>query len=488
MFKSIVLLLPVLLPLLGGLAVFRLRDAKIRRIAVSAIVLCTLASAVGISFLPDLSLHIWELGGSIAIYLRLDAMGRFFLCLVSGIWTLVAFFAYEYMRHEGKEERFFGFYTMTLGILMGLGLAGNLLTLYMFYEMMTLITVPLVIHNGSREAVAAGFKYLGYSTFGAGLALIGFFFLNKYCTATTFAAGGTLDLRLAAGNENLLFAVWLMMMIGFGCKAGMLPLQAWLPTAHPVAPAPASAVLSGIITKAGVLAIIRVTFYLFGADFLRGSWAQTTLLCLALATVFAGSMLAYKEKILKKRLAYSTVSQVSYVLFGLFLLNGVGFTGALLQVVFHAVVKNLLFLAAGAIIYKTGKTDVRELVGIGKEMPVVIWCFAFGALSLIGIPPTAGFVSKWYLAQGGISEYGALGIVGAAVLLVSALLTAGYLLPIVTRGFFPGRDFDYAPLEKKEPSCYMTVPLAILAVLAVLLGVFPGGLTQFIGGISAALF
>lgn len=354
--------------------------------------------------------------------------------------------------------------------------------------MMTLITVPLVIHNGSREAVAAGFKYLGYSTFGAGLALIGFFFLDRYCSSTEFAAGGTLDLSLVSGNENLLFVIWLLMMIGFGCKAGMLPLQAWLPTAHPVAPAPASAVLSGIITKAGVLAIIRVTFYLFGADFLRGSWAQIALLCLALATVFAGSMLAYKEKILKKRLAYSTVSQVSYVLFGLFLLNGVGFTGALLQIVFHALVKNLLFMSAGAIIYKTGKTDVGELTGIGKQMPVVIWCFAFGALSLIGIPPTAGFVSKWYLAQGGISEYGMLGIVGAAVLLVSALLTAGYLLPIVTRGFFPGRDFDYANLEKKEPSRYMTVPLVILAVLAVLLGVFPGPLTEFIGGISAAIF
>ena len=153
-------------------------------------------------------------------------------------------------------------------------------------------------------------------------------------------------MSLVSGHENLLFTIWLLMMIGFGCKAGMLPLQAWLPTAHPVAPAPASAVLSGIITKAGVLAMIRVTFYLFGAGFLQGSWAQTVLLCLSLATVFAGSMLAYKEKVLKKRLAYSTVSQVSYVLFGLFLLNGVGFTGALLQMVFHALVKNRLFMAA----------------------------------------------------------------------------------------------------------------------------------------------
>lgn len=482
-----IVLLPILLPVVGGLVIFRLHDAKTRKIGVSLTVLSTLAAAVGICFLPDLSLRMWDLGGSIAIYLRLDAMGRLFLCLVSGIWTLVAFFAYEYMSHEGKEERFFAFYTMTLGALMGIGLSGNLLTLYLFYEMMTLITVPLVIHNGSKEATMAGLKYLGYSIFGAGLALIGFFVLNKYCTTTEFVPGGALDLGQAAGHENLLLVVYLLMMIGFGCKAGMLPLQAWLPTAHPVAPAPASAVLSGLITKAGVIAIIRVTFYLFGVDFLRGTWAQTTLMILALLTVFVGSMLAYKEKILKKRLAYSTVSQVSYVLFGLFMMNSVGFTGALLQIVFHAVVKNLLFLCAGAIIYKTGKTDVRELSGIGKQMPIVLWCFTLGSLSLIGIPPTAGFVSKWFLAQGGISEFGVLGIVGAAVLLISALLTAGYLLPIVTRGFFPGRDFDYAHLEKKEPSRYMTVPLVILAALSVLLGLFPGGLMQFISGITAAI-
>lgn len=233
MFKSIVLLLPILLPLIGGLVVFRMRDAKARRIAVSA------WCAVHVGFGGRRQLF----AGSFPAYLGAWRAVLPFICgwtpwagfscaWCPGIWTLVAFFAYEYMQHEGREERFFGFYTMTLGILMGLGLAGNLLTLYMFYEMMTLITVPLVIHNGSREAVAAGFKYLGYSTFGAGLALIGFFFLNRYCSTTEFSAGGTLDFSLAAGNENLLFTVWLLMMIGFGCKAGMMPLQSWLPTAH----------------------------------------------------------------------------------------------------------------------------------------------------------------------------------------------------------------------------------------------------------------
>ena len=186
---------------------------------------------------------------------------------------------------------------------------------------------------------------------------------------------------------------------------------------------------------------------------LRGTWVQYTLLILAMCTVFVGSMLAFKEKLLKKRLAYSSVSQVSYVLFGLFLFTPEGFLGALLPVVFHAVAKNILFLSAGSIIYMTHKTRVDELRGIGKQMPIVMWCFTLASLSLIGIPPASGFFSKWFLATGAITpEFGALGYVGAATLMVSALLTAGYLLPIVKDAFFPGKDFDYPRLKKKTQS------------------------------------
>ena len=196
-----------------------------------------------------------------------------------------------------------------------------------------------------------------------------------------------------------------------------------------------------------------------------------------------GSMLAYKEKLLKKRLAYSTVSNVSYVVFGLMLMCPAGFMGALLQVVFHAVAKNILFLCAGAIIYKTHKTYVSELKGIGKEMPIVMWTFALAALSLIGIPPTSGFVSKWYLPQAGM-----LGLVGVAVLMVSALLTAGYLMSIVVNGFFPGKDFDYASLQKKEPNYLMTVPLVLLSIAVVGFGMMPAPLMQAIRSISGMIF
>lgn len=334
-----------------------------------------------------------------------------------------------------------------------------------------------------------GLKYLFYSLCGAYMVLLGIYFLNQYSTTLSFTAGGVLDMELVAGNEKVLLIVVFFMIIGFGVKAGMFPMHAWLPAAHPVAPAPASAVLSGIIVKMGVLGIIRTVYYLFGESFIRGTWVQTAWISLTLLTIFMGSMLAYREKVMKKRLAYSTVSQASYILFGLALLEPAAVTGAMLHMVFHAFIKSALFLSAGAIIYKTGKTNVEDMTGIGKEMPVTIWCYTFASLALIGIPPASGFISKWYLAQGALdSEIRFFSWFGPVILLVSALLTAGYLLPITIKGFLPGADFDYKNLEKKEPAMIMVIPLLILAALSVGLGIMPNTLTNYIAEIAGTLF
>ena len=485
---TVLLLLPMILPFIFGLIIGFQKEEKQRNILVF-IAMAIEAGLVWYLCMGDQSFLLWQITDRLSLAYHTDGLAKFFACLISTIWLLAAVFSMESMKHEHKPERFFMFYTFSLGALMSLCFSENMMTLYLSYEFMTILTAPLVIHTGTPEAVRAGLKYLGYSFFGAGLGLMGFFFLNTYCETTSFVAGGTLDMALVAGNENLMLIVFFLMALGFGCKAGMFPLHAWLPTAHPVAPSPASAVLSGIITKGGVIAIIRVTYYLFGVDFLRGTWAQTALLVLSIVTIFMGSMLAYKEKLLKRRLAYSTVSNVSYVVFGLMLMCPAGFMGALLQVVFHAVAKNILFLCAGAIIYKTHKTFVYELKGIGKEMPIVMWTFALASLSLIGIPPTSGFVSKWYLAQGGLMpEAGVLGLVGVAILMVSALLTAGYLMSIVLNAFFPGKDFNYAALQKKEPNYLMTVPLVLLSIAVVGFGMMPAPLLDIISGISGMIF
>ena len=478
------LILSILFPMLLGLGILLKRDFRSRKmlLALTGAGL-TVTAALGLCVVlgPDAELMLFSLGKNLDLYFHVDGLGRLFALIVNVVWVLAGFYSFEYMKHEQEESRFFGFYLMVHGVLHGLVFSGGMVTFYLFYELMTLLSVPLILHSRTKDAIKGGLKYLFYSLFGAYLVLFGLFFLNRFAGSLRFLPGGNLDFSAVAGNEKLMLVVAFSMILGFSVKAGMFPLHAWLPTAHPVAPAPASAVMSGIIVKMGVLGMIRVVFYLIGGDFLRGTWVQTAWMTLSLVTVFMGSMLAYREKILKKRLAYSTVSQASYILFGLSLLQPAAMTGALLHVAFHAVIKACLFLSAGAIIYKTHKTNVEELRGIGKEMPAAIWCYTFASAALIGIPPASGFISKWYLATGALnSGIEPFSWMGPVVLLISALLTAGYLLPVTINGFLPGADYDYGSLEKKEPNLTMLLPLLILAALAIVLGLFPNPLTDWI--------
>lgn len=424
---------------------------------------------------------LFNLTENLPILFKVDAMSIIFAAVTIIIFLGSGIFSLEYMKHEQKKKRFYVFYLLAFLVLMGLCFAGNLITFYLFFEMLTLASTPLVLHSGSREANMAGLKYLFYSLCGAYMALFGLYFVSKYGNTLTFSEGGVINQELAAGHTGLLLVAAFVMILGFSVKAGMFPMHAWLSAAHPVAPAPASAVLSAVIVKAGVLGIIRVIYYIFGAAFLKGTWVQTAFMVLTLITIFMGSMLAYREPVLKKRLAYSTVSQVSYILFGLSAMDMNSVTGGVLHVIAHGFIKAALFLCAGAIIYMTGKTRVEELKGIGKEMPLLMWCYTIVSLGLIGIPPTGGFISKWYLAMGSL-ETGIPGFswIGPVVLLVSALLTAGYLLPITIQGFFPGADYDYKALKKKEPSALMMVPVLILTVLTVFMGLFPGQLISWI--------
>lgn len=495
---------------------------KLADILAIGALLAAAVAALCVAWSGERSVTLFYLMEDIPIYFQVDGIGRWFASLVTAVWVPVGIYSVLYMRREGEEKRFFGFYLLLYGVLICLDFAGNLVTMYVFYELMTLASFPLVLHSGSREAIMAALKYLFYSLCGAYMGLFGIYYLHGLCGDLTFAPGGILHRHMIQGQERFLLAAVMVMLIGFGAKAGMFPLHAWLPTAHPVAPSPASAVLSGIIVKSGVLAVIRVVYYIVGADFLRGTWVQYTWTALALITIFMGSLLAFREPVLKKRLAYSTVSNLSYILFGLAALSPAGFTGALLHAAFHGVVKCGLFLTAGIFLFCYGKTKVGELAGIGREMPVVLWCYTLLSLALIGIPPTCGFVSKWYLALGALeADLGPWGYGGVIVLLVSALLTAGYLLPIVTKGFFPGvsgqgqtlRSGRTAAMGQKstadgaespgsvadgakrsesadaaarcrEPGAAMLVPLLILAALALAAGLFPNALTEYANKIA----
>ena len=490
---NIALLFPVIFPIIMGVLVqpLKLHDRRTREIYVSVTVIINFLAVLLIALrCPDgTSLTLLRLNRVVDISLQVDGMSRLVSLIAAFLWCTAAFYSFEYVKHEGMEERYFTFFTATVGVLIGISYSANLQTLYLFYEMMTLITFPLVMHSMAEQSIRAGKKYLIYSFVGATIALAGFFFLAEFCETTNFVAGGTLLLDKVSDHMLLFQVMVLLTIIGFGCKAGMFPLHAWLPNAHPVAPAPASAVLSGVITKMGVLAVVRVIYYMVGVEFLRGTWVQYVLLTLTLYTVFMGSMLAFKEKLFKKRLAYSSVSQVSYVLFGLMTMHPIGFVGALLHVVAHATVKNILFLSAGSVIYKTHKTYVTELRGIGKEMPITMWCFTLASIALIGIPPTSGFESKWFLAIGALkSNIGFFSYLGPAVLLTSAFLTAGYLLPVMAKGFFPGDNYPYDKMVKTEANAYMTAPMVILTVIAVVSGMFATPLVTFFQGIAATIF
>ena len=467
------LLSTILFPMIAGTAVSALDMDRGRRRKLYAVVLA-LADLLGVlALVRGGPLHLLPLAGGLELYFALDRIGRWFLAIVLLVYTAACVYAFEYMNMEEREPWFFGFWFASFGAVMAACMAGNLVTLYLCFELATLSSMPMVLHEGTREAIAAALKYLFYSIGGA---LLGLFAVMVVCVyggeaANAFAPGGFLDTAVLRERGALLEWAVFCGVVGFGAKSGMYPLHGWLPAAHPIAPAPASALLSGVIAKLGILAVIRLVYFSAGPAVLAGTTAQKVWIALALLTIFMGSMMAFREKVMKKRLAYSSISQISYIMLGLALLNEEGLTGGLLHFAAHAVSKGALFLCAGVFIYKLGKREAGELRGAGVRMPVTMWCFLIASLSLVGIPPLGGFVSKWHLALGALgSGLGVWGVLAPIVLLVSAFLTAGYLLPVAVDAFFPGRDFPEE--ERAEPSALMTVPLCVLCGAAACVGLF----------------
>lgn len=480
MLAKAILLFQIFFPVFAGLLVLvrpLFRKNKYRLLFCAAALVLSAAGAYAGLFVETTVFPMFGLTASVRLVLCNDGLARLFCLLVVTVWLFAGFYSFRYLKKTGKTVGFYASYLMSAGVLQAIALSANLVTFYMFYEWMTLLTFPLVLQNKTREAVRAARKYFFFSIAGACLSLTGIFLLAGNTDGLTFTKGGSV-LAGADRNQVLLAAVFLL--FGFGTKAGMFPLHGWLPVAHPAAPAPASAVLSGVITKVGVLGIIRSLFYVIGIHQLSGTYVQTIFLSVSLLTVFMGSMLAYKEKGLKKRLAYSTVSQVSYILFGIALMTPEGYAAGLMHMLAHGTIKVALFLFAGSVIHETGEERVDGLKGIGQRMPCSLACYTAAALGLIGIPPTIGFMSKWYLATSAMDTEGIgfFAYLGPAVLLVSALLTAGYLLPVVTDGFFPGKGFLFQGKEKvseapgREGGFLMFVPLLIFAAAAVVLGIF----------------
>ena len=472
-------LLTSLIPILISLVLyFKKNNNKIlNRILCIAPLGISLILNIVICFTGHLEpLVLFKISEDLLIVAQIDTTSKFFALLISLIMIIVTIYSFKYFEEDERKNHFDAFFMLSYAALMMLTYSGNLITMYITFEMVTLLSMPLVLHEKTKESIDAALKYLIYSVGGAFLGFIGIVYLSS-CSGNFFVLGGSLV--TSSINKNVFNVVLLLMLIGFGTKCGMFPLHNWLPTAHPVAPAPASSILSGIITKSGVIAIIRIVYYVVGTEFIKGTWLHYTWIILILITILLGSFMACVQKNLKKRLAFSSISQISYVLLGISMFNTTALQGAYAQVVSHAVIKVCLFLVAGVLIHVLHIHNVDELDGVGKKMPITMWCYTICALGLIGVPPTSGFVSKWYLATGALSSgLKVVDIIAPIVLIISAILTAYYLLDCTIRAFFPSKkDVNYEKV-KEEP--LFVVPLIILASATILIGLCASPLLNLI--------
>lgn len=489
--QPIFIFIAVFFPILTGALIpaFRFKNRIAREVFVET---CVIINSILVWILlfnrPEGNIVFASFTRELTLSFEIDGLSTVFAGLVSFLWPLATLYAFEYMTKEKHENVFFMFYTMTYGVTLGIAFAEDMLTMYFFYELLTIVTVELVIHTLTREAVLAARKYLYYSLGGAAFAFIGFIFLIKFGYTLNFTLGGVLNPELTAGKENILLLVYVMAFMGFGVKAAVCPFNSWLPTAG-VAPTPVTALLHAVaVVKSGAFAIIRLTYYSFGTDFLIGSWAQKVVMGVTIFTIVYGCSRAVKETHLKRRLAYSTISNLSYVLFGVTIMTPAGMIGALCHLVIHAFMKISSFFCAGAVIHQTEKTYVHQLDGLGRRMPKIFIIFTISALALMGVPGLPGFISKWNLAKAAVLSMNVESYFGIAALLVSALLTAIYMMTIVMRAFFPEKGFDYSTVkEYSDPNWKMILPLAIFTVVIILLGLHSGPLVDYVTAVAQGL-
>ncbi len=414
----------------------------------------------------------WEIAPGLDLVLHADALSVLFVTLSTILWLVTTIYAIGYLEHSPHRSRFFGFFSLCVTATVGLALAGNLFTFVIFYELLTLATYPLVAHKGTPEAVRGARIYLTYTLGGGVLLLIGVIWLHTIAGPIDFQEGGVLE-QLSLDPWALRW-IFLLMIIGLGVKAALFPLHGWLPQAM-VAPAPVSALLHAVaVVKAGAFGIVRVVYDVFGVEYADLLGLLPFLGAIAAFTIIYGSVKALSQDHLKRRLAYSTISQVSYIALGTAILGPLATIGGIVHLVHQGVMKITLFFAAGNYAENLGVHHVSQMDGVGKRMPATTLAFSIAALGMIGIPPIAGFVSKWYLGLGALE--GNAGFWVIPVLVASSLLNAAYFLPILYRAWFKPAPQKW-PAESSHsgrwemPGALMWPPV-ITAAFALIFGLF----------------
>lgn len=461
------------LPLLTGavLCLFRDREGPgpgrfaLLATALSSVLVWTLILQAGEE--PHILLRFTD---ALTFCLRFDGLGRYFAGILASLWPLTVIYAQAYLEGKPRLGSFFGFFTLSYAMSLGVSMAGNLFSLYVFYEMLTLATAPLVLYPMSPRALRATRSYLVFSLGGAAFGFAAMTWLLSVGAGGYFSLGGLLPGKVDENTGRLFF---LLGFLGFGVKAAVFPLHVWLPRAT-VAPTPVTALLHAVaVVKAGAFAVIRLSWFCFDPARLRGSWGQMLALGLCCFTLLFGSVMALKQVHWKKRMAYSTVANLSYILFGVLLLIPAGLQAGLIHMAAHAAIKILTFFCAGAVYCRTGIEYHTELGGLGRKMPVTFACYSLGALALTGIPPLYGFVSKWYLLTAAAEADTAVAYAGIGALLISALLTAIYMLVPAVRAWFPRQGGENPRLDSfREADWRMTLPHILLALAVLTLGLY----------------
>ncbi len=480
-----------LLALLGGALVPAFRSRRARMIWTGSVTLLSSLAALWIALRPDRGglLTLCQIGPGLALSFRLDGTGRVFLLLIAFLWPLATLYATAYMRHEKREGAFFTFYTLTFGVTQLVALSANLFTLYLMYECLTLITLPLVTHHEDGESLKAGMIYLRYSIGGAALGLTGLIALTAWGATGGFVRGGILSPAAVSGQDTLLQLVFLLSFVGFSAKAALFPLSVWLPRVS-VAPTPVTALLHAVaVVNAGAFAAIRLIYDCFGTALLSGTWAQQIVLLLSCFTILLGAVMAIREQHLKRRLAWSTVSNLSYILFSACLMTEEGLTGALAHLVFHGLIKITLFYCAGAFMVCAGREYLSELRGTGRDMPFTAVVFTLSGIALTGIPPLAGFISKWTIVSAAVQLGTPAAWAGAAVLMLSSVMGAVYLLSPALQMFYhrPGEKGIPPRARRLDPGPAMLIPLTVLTLLILWFGVASGPLMSALRAAASGL-
>ncbi|MCX8029992.1 MAG: monovalent cation/H+ antiporter subunit D family protein [Thermodesulfovibrionales bacterium] len=452
-----------------------------------------IASVIKFSFVMSMLPHILDgklieytlvtIAPGLKIQFKVDALGIFFAILASFLWIVTSFYSIGYMRslNEHAQTRYFCCFAIALSATMGVAMSGNMFTTFVFYEIITLCTYPLVAHKETPEALQGARRYITY-LLGTSIAfqLTAIFLTYKAAGTLDFSNQGLLNGAREAGISDLFLTITFILYMAGITKAAMMPLHSWLPAAM-VAPTPVSALLHAVaVVKTGVFVVVKVVLHVFGVDLLSSLGLGTALAYFASFTIIVASIIALKQDNLKRRLAYSTVSQLSYVILGVALLTPSAIAGSIMHIVLHAFGKITLFFTAGAIYVATHKTEISQLDGIGKKMPFTMAAFTLGSLSMIGIPPLGGFLSKWYIGIGALEAH-QLPIIG--VLVGSTILNACYFMPIVYSAFFKeerhdehhGHSHGHSHSKKglEEAPTIMVIPLVLTAIGAVALFIAP---------------